>query len=147
MYNQEQIKQVIFDAVNTSKSMKEAASKTKLHFNTFKKYAIQFGLYNPNQAGKGISKNMPKTPLKDILEGKYPYYHTFKLHKRLIQENIKLSKCEQCNLIEWNNQPIPLELDHIDGNLYNHLLSNLRLLCPNCHAQTSTHRGKNKGAY
>jgi len=143
MYNLDKIKVIIEKAVKDSKSMREAASKTKLHFNTFKKYAIELGLYNPNQAGKGVSKNMPKIPLKDILDGKHPEYQTYKLAKRLIEEGIKSHKCEKCNMISWNNQLIPLELDHIDGNPYNHKSNNLRLLCPNCHAQTSTHRGRN----
>lgn len=38
---------------------------------------------------------------------------------------------------------INCELDHIDGNRTNHLLENLRILCPNCHSQTNTFRGKN----
>jgi hypothetical protein len=40
--------------------------------------------------------------------------------------------------------PIVLEIDHIDGNNQNHSLDNLRYLCPNCHSQTSTWRGRNK---
>ena len=38
-----------------------------------------------------------------------------------------------------------MELDHIDGNRTNHKLENLRMLCPNCHSQTSTYKGRNKG--
>jgi hypothetical protein len=53
--------------------------------------------------------------------------------------------CEICNLEIWNKQPIPLELDHIDGDAGNNFPKNLRLLCPNCHAQTPTAKGKNKG--
>ena len=34
----------------------------------------------------------------------------------------------------------PCELDHIDGNPTNHNLTNLRLICPNCHALTKTYR-------
>jgi len=36
-----------------------------------------------------------------------------------------------------------LDLDHIDGNRENNLDENLRLLCPTCHAQTPTYKGKN----
>ncbi len=53
--------------------------------------------------------------------------------------------CSKCNLTTWNNLPIPLEVDHIDGCAANNKLTNLRLLCPNCHAQTPTAKGKNKG--
>jgi predicted HNH restriction endonuclease len=49
-----------------------------------------------------------------------------------------------CNNTEWNGQPIPLELEHKNGNNQDNSLNNLCLLCPNCHAQTSTYRGKNK---
>lgn len=144
MYNLEHLKPTIEEAISSSKSMREAASKANLHFNTFKRYAQKLGIYTPNQAGKGISKTMPKIPLKEILDGNHPSYHTFKLGKRLLSEGIKPHKCEKCGLTDWNNQPIPLELDHIDGDSYNHQLYNLRFLCPNCHAQTPTHRGRNK---
>lgn len=39
--------------------------------------------------------------------------------------------------------PIPLELDHINGNNKDHRLENLRLLCPTCHATTDTFKGRN----
>lgn len=39
----------------------------------------------------------------------------------------------------WNNFPLVLQLDHIDGNSDNNTLSNLRLVCPNCHTQTETY--------
>ena len=54
-------------------------------------------------------------------------------------------KCNKCDNTEWNGQPIPIELEHIDGNSDNNNLDNVELLCPNCHAQTPTYKGKNKG--
>jgi len=53
-------------------------------------------------------------------------------------------ECVICKLSSWNEQPITLQVDHIDGNPDNNYPSNLRLLCPNCHSQTETYKGGNK---
>jgi hypothetical protein len=39
-----------------------------------------------------------------------------------------------------------LQLDHIDGDSDNNYPKNLRLLCPNCHAQTENFGSKGKGS-
>ena len=54
-------------------------------------------------------------------------------------------KCSVCNITEHNNIALILECDHIDGNHKNNNPTNLRLICPNCHSQTSTYKNKNKG--
>lgn len=127
--------------------MAQAAVKMGIHFNSFKRNAEKFGLYNPNQGSKGSKKEWMserKYPLQDILDGKYPEYQTFKLKNRLIEEGILYNKCEVCSIDKWNNSDIMCELDHINGKRYDHRLENLRMLCPNCHSQTETHRAKNK---
>jgi hypothetical protein len=64
--------------------------------------------------------------------------------KRYLQETI--SSCSSCGLQKtWNNKPIVLEIEHIDGNSENNRIENLTLLCPNCHSQTPTFKGRNKG--
>lgn len=56
----------------------------------------------------------------------------------------ELYLCACCwNPGEWLGQPVSLELHHVDGDCLNDLLENLEWLCPNCHAQTETYRGKN----
>ncbi len=70
-------------------------------------------------------------------------FRTGHLKRRLIAEGLKQARCECCGGTQWNGQAIPLELDHINGRRNDNRLDNLRLLCPNCHAQTSTYRGRN----
>lgn len=82
-------------------------------------------------------------PIEDYLSNKYPI-QSHRLRLRLISEGILERRCSSCKLDTWMNQPIPLELDHKDGNHQNNSLDNLRLLCPNCHSLTPTFRGKNK---
>lgn len=56
------------------------------------------------------------------------------------------AKCVWCGQGEsWNGKPLSLQMDHIDGDSDNNLVSNLRLLCPNCHTQTDTYGIRNKG--
>lgn len=57
--------------------------------------------------------------------------------KALIEE--RGCQCEWCHNTTWLNQPIKLELHHIDGDNTNNTKENLLLLCPNCHSYTENY--------
>ena len=52
--------------------------------------------------------------------------------------------CAACGLSDWRGQPLTLHLDHINGAPTDNRLENLRLLCPNCHAQTPTYSNRRR---
>lgn len=72
---------------------------------------------------------------------------TNNLRRRLLRDGIVPPRCAVCSIESWNGNQVPLELDHVNGDRRDNRLVNLRVLCPNCHAQTSTWRGRNIGAY
>ena len=130
---------------NEELTMARASARLGLHFNTFARIAKKLGVYKPNPGGKGTIKkhNGNKIELNEILKGLHPHYQTNKLRIRLINGGLKKEECEVCGLTEWNGKTLSFELDHIDGDRTNHKLNNLRIICPNCHSQTQTYRGKN----
>jgi hypothetical protein len=74
--------------------------------------------------------------------------------KGLVKERATLRKvlsrlngyvCECCGISDWNGKKLILCVDHRNGLANNNMLENLRLICPNCHSQTDTFGGKNKG--
>jgi hypothetical protein len=130
--------------------MAHAAVTLNMHFSTFKRYAVKYDCYIPNQAGKGIRKktNGHFIPLDDIIvKCKHPQYSTNKLKHRLYKSGLKYNICECCGVCEWQGKKLVCELDHIDGDRTNHNLKNLRILCPNCHSQTDTFRNKQGTKY
>ena len=87
-------------------------------------------------------------PFSDI-EWFKPYMSadSSKFRIRLIRDGVLKPECAECGLTKWRGFPAPLQLDHIDGNRANCMRSNLRLLCPNCHALTDTYAGRNIGKH
>lgn len=70
-----------------------------------------------------------------------------KLKNKLWKAGIFKKECSICGITSWQGQEAPLCLDHKDGDNRNNVLSNLRILCLNCHGLTDTYAGKNIGRY
>ena len=76
---------------------------------------------------------------------KNKYVDSKTLKSKIRSEKKLEEKCQECGITDvWNNQPLVLHLDHVDGDNKNNLISNLRFLCPNCHSQTKTYSGRNR---
>ena len=139
----------IEEAIKTTNSMGEASDKCNMSFSTFKRKAMKLGLYTPNQGRKGAprpNEKREKIPVEEILEGKHPQTQTYKLKHKMLKSGLIENKCGVCGIKDtWQNKPIQIHLDHINGIRNDHRLENLRMLCPNCHSQTSTYCGNNKG--
>jgi hypothetical protein len=141
------------EAVNDSVSVAQVLKKLNLNiygsaYDTVKKRIKENNIDTSHFTGQLWSKGKivgpkPRIKLEDILSNKVEYSNNHLLKQRLINEGYFERKCYECNRDTWNNQPIPIELEHKDGNHKNNSIENLTILCPNCHAQTDTHAGKN----
>ena len=137
-------KQLILDMIAKNAPKQQICNVLNCKHDTLNRYMKKMGIeYAGNQSSKGISQPQRRTHASEYLyNGSTVQSHKLKLV--LIRDGYFEHKCSGCHNTEWMGQPIPLELDHIDGQHFNNELSNLRLLCPNCHAQTPTYRAKNK---
>lgn len=106
-------------------------------FEGLKTYLKENNIDTSNLLGQAWNKN-------NFDYSRFTYGSTIKMtnaKKALVY--LRGNKCECCGLTKWNGEDIPLEIHHIDGKHLNNELSNLQLLCPNCHALTDNWRGKN----
>lgn len=132
-------------AILESKTMKEVCVKIGLsqHSATYiRRCADKLNIDYSNI----LNDNTVYTPkVKSLLELLLnPKTKTTAIKAALIRESILENKCSICGISDWQDKPAPLELDHIDGNRFNNEISNFRIICCNCHAQTDTYKSKNR---
>jgi len=84
-------------------------------------------------------------PLSELLVAR-KYRGREHLKRRILKAGLKQAVCEQCGIAHWHGKPIGLALHHVNGDRIDNRLENLQLLCPNCHSQTDSFSGRNRGA-
>ena len=142
-------KDVLSDIISNSISKRECLIKLNLkpyggNYRILNRYIEMFKLDTSHFLGQGWNKNNSPADIKPIekyFNNEIPIT-SYKLKNRILKEKIKNYKCEICGLEKWNNQKIPLELHHINGNNKDNNLNNLQLVCPNCHALTDNYRNR-----
>jgi 5-methylcytosine-specific restriction endonuclease McrA len=103
-----------------------------LSYNSVKRSLIYYAVDISHFTGQSWNKGLQSNVTKDS--------HKITWKRFLLSERGK--RCESCSLTKWQDENIPLELEHIDGNNKNNSMENLKLLCPNCHSQTKTWKKK-----
>ena len=108
--------------------------------------------YRAIRKGK-IERPTPRLPrhyltsqqLSDVLMGQSGWGPRSKMKAKMLKEGLFERVCSSCGLDTWLGQPLPLRLDHIDGDGTNFALKNLRLLCGNCDSLQETYCHRNIG--
>ena len=116
------------------------------NYDVLRKAIKHFQLETSHFTGQAWNKGKtlaPKQSINNYLNNEIAI-QSYKLKNRLLKEKVFEPACSNCKLSKWLDESIPLELDHINGDNKDNNLTNLRLLCPNCHALTPTYRSKNR---
>lgn len=144
----EKREKVVCELIKVKNNFSEVAKELNLSVGSntyleFKKIAKKYGLDTTHFNRKG-KNNQRKNSLKeeDIFK-KESLIASSRIASYLFKFGIKERVCERCGRVEWEGEPIPLQVHHIDGDRTNNSIENLQILCPNCHALTDNYCGKN----
>lgn len=143
------------EAVKVSVSMSDALRALGIYTHRgqpayYKRKAIEYGIsmdhfdpYNPMKWG-GIGLEKPTHLIlvkgENRADGKM-------LTRAMVQSGVK-HLCSGCDRgPQWQNKPLMLQVDHMNGDSTDHRIENLRFLCPNCHSQTDNFCGRKNKKY
>ena len=126
------------DAVRASKSISEVLRRLGLrpaggNFANAKRQVQRLGVDTVHFTGQAWNRGEQLKDWTDYSRATYLKPHLLRARG---------ARCESCENEDWMGVPIPLEVHHEDGDRTHHALSNLRLLCPNCHALTDHWRNR-----
>lgn len=137
----------VIRAVGSSRCISDVLSKIGLtkHGDNFKTirtfievHNLNVSHFSTNDARIHNSSNRKWVPSNIFVEHSEVSRGALRRHV-IKHEVLPQYECYECaNTGTWNNSPINLVIDHINGVNNDNRIENLRWLCPNCHSQTST---------
>ena len=148
-------KEILEPVVQESISVRQVLFKLGLRetggsYRNIKARIKQFNIDSSHFLGKGHMKNRRSfkraTPqeLLRLYDPSEPKVRAHRLRRALDECDIA-HQCVECGIGEiWNDKYLLLQIDHINGYVWDNRIENLRYLCPNCHSQTETYGSKNK---
>ena len=146
-YSVEDFKQAVADNVSVAGVLRQLGLRPLGgNYRTIHRMIKEYNLDTTHFTGQGWNvglKFKPKVPISDemVFTKDSIYKCSWRLRERY-KKHTGIHYCEQCRLSTWLGQDIPLEIHHINGINTDHRISNLQLLCPNCHALTNNYRGR-----
>lgn len=136
---------LIQEMIKENRPITEIARRIGCQYSTLKFFLKRENIeYHGNPSRKGL----PHIEAKKEYKSAQDYVNSVITLKSkwlipLLVKERGYRKCEICQNEFWNGQPIPLEIHHVDGNHNNRDIKNIKMICPNCHAQTDNYKSKN----
>lgn len=138
-------KDEIIEWINQNQSKAFMCKQLQCKQTTLNSYLEKMEIvYAGNQSGKGIKSCPYYKTAAEYISGSC--VESSVLKEKLVRDGLKENKCEICGISTWLGSEIILELHHKNGNHYDNDLSNLQILCPNCHSIQESHK-KSRSIY
>jgi hypothetical protein len=109
----------------------------------FRRLVAEHGIDTSHFLGQAHQRGRPNSAAKsadEVLVKRHGGRRTkTAVLRRALKEVGIPEQCDECGTgPKWFGLPMTLEIDHVNGDRNDDRRENLRLLCPNCHAVTST---------
>lgn len=135
-YTKEELEQIVKESTNMNEVARKLGyvirgSNTKIIKDRLQKYGIDYSHFT--LSGTNLTQ---RTYENVFCENSTATQHTL---RKWYLKYVPMEKCTICGQLPfWNNLPMTLILDHINGTHNDNRIENLRWVCPNCNQQLPT---------